>query len=86
MSNLIAAAKARNIDLGDARVEVDGHTEASPARFDRIVMRVFLPDVGREESEHLIEIARRSCIATNTLSRGTDLEVEVETGGGARRG
>ncbi len=43
MSNLLAAAKARNIDLKNARAEIEADIADSPARFSRSACR-FLPN------------------------------------------
>ncbi len=78
MSNLLAAIKAREAEIGDVRVEVVGTLANSPARFERIELRVAAESGDRDLLERLVEIADRGCIMMNTL-RGK-LEVRVLIG------
>jgi putative redox protein len=78
MSNLLAAIKAREADIGDVRVEVVGALADSPARFAGVELRVAAERGYRELLERLVEIADRGCIMMNTL-RGK-LEVRVLIG------
>ena len=78
MSNLLAAIKAREADIGDVRVEVVGALADSPARFAGVEVRVAAESGDRELLERLVEIADRGCIMMNTL-RGK-LEVRVLIG------
>ncbi len=78
MSNLLAAIKAREAEIGDVRVEVVGALANSPARFERIELRVAAEGGDRALIEKLVEIADRGCIMMNTL-RGK-LEVRVLIG------
>src|ERR1700684_1955781 len=70
MSNLLAAIKAREAAVSDVRVEVVGTLADSPARFAGVELRISGNCGDRELLEHLVEIADRGCIMTNTL-RGT---------------
>jgi putative redox protein len=78
MSNLLAAIKAREAEIGDVRVEVVGALADSPARFTGVELRVAAERGDRELLEKLVEIADRGCIMMNTL-RGK-LEVRVLIG------
>jgi putative redox protein len=78
MSNLLAAMKAREADIGDVRVEVVGALADSPARFAGVELRVAAKTGDGDLLEKLVEIADRGCIMMNTL-RGK-LEVRVLIG------
>src|ERR1700689_3155638 len=78
MSNLLAAIKAREAEIGEVRVEVVGALADSPARFAGVELRVAPERGDRELLERVVEIADRGCIMMNTL-RGT-LEVRVLIG------
>ncbi len=75
-SNLLAAAAARDVDLGTVHITVDGEPAQSPARFERITMRVTSDTCPVDEFEHLVTVAERGCISANTLRRGVDLSIE----------
>src|ERR1700746_3540135 len=67
MSNLLAAIKAREADIGDVRVERVGELAGSRARFAGVELRVAAERGDRELLERLVEIADRGCIMMNTL-------------------
>ncbi len=77
MSNLLAAAKARDIKLTDARADIEGDMADAPARFTAIRMTVSAQCDPREELEKLVTIAERGCIAANTLRTAVELSVKV---------
>ena len=66
MSNLLAAARARDVVLQDACVELEGTLADAPARYEMIHMRVSAGG-GGDALPALVEIADRGCIMTNTL-------------------
>lgn len=76
MSNLLAAIKARNVDVSDVRTVVVGTIAATPARFSAVEVHVEARG-GSEEIERLVEVADRGCIMMNTL-RGK-LELSIRT-------
>jgi putative redox protein len=78
MSNLLAAIKTRQADIGDVRVEVVGTLADAPAQFAGVELRVAAERGDRELLERLAEIADRDCLMMNTL-RGK-LEVRVLIG------
>lgn len=81
LSNLVAAARARSIDLGRVTVHVTGEAAEAPARFSSIRVLVAFDEtstITREVADRLITIAERSCIATNTLRAATPLDVTLE--------
>jgi putative redox protein len=84
LSNLVAAARARNVALGRVSVLVTGEAADAPARFSRIRLAVSFDEtsrISREEAAHLLTIAERSCIVTNTLKAATPVEVHMSNEG-----
>jgi putative redox protein len=77
MSNVLAAAKAREADLSDARIDVTGALAEAPARFDAVDIFVTAESVDRELLERIVEIADRGCIMMNTLRGKLDIRVRV---------
>jgi putative redox protein len=77
MSNLLAAIKAREADIGDVRVEVVGAFADSPARFTGVELRVTAERGNRELFEHLVAVADRGCIMMNTLRGKLDVRVLI---------
>ena len=78
MSNLLAAAKAREVEISDARAQIAAELSDSPMRYTAIHMRVTADCQPAQELEKLVTIAERGCIAANTLRHA--LELTVETG------
>ena len=56
MSNLLAAIKAREADIGEVRVEVVAALADSPARFAAVELRVAAERSDKELLERLVEI------------------------------
>jgi putative redox protein len=76
MSNLIGAARAREIALHRAEIQVRGVQADAPPRFAEIHAEVDLhADVAAEELDKLVTIAERACMVSNTLRGGTSLIV-----------
>jgi len=76
MSNLAAAATARNITLKRAEATVRGIQADAPPRFAEIIVEVAIAaDAPDDEIEKLLVIAERACIVSNTLRGGTALTV-----------
>ena len=76
MSNLLAAAKARKIELSDARVQIAGELADAPPRYTAIHMTVTAHCQPSSELGKLSTIAERGCIVANTLKNAVDLTVE----------
>ncbi len=76
MSNLLAAAIARDIKLSDARAEIDGDLADAPPRYTAVRMRVSGNCDPASELPKLVTIAERGCIVANTLRNAVDLTVE----------
>lgn len=77
MSNLLAAAKARDTELSDVVLEITGTLGAAPARFEAVQMRVHLQDQHPENLEKIMTIAERGCIVANTLKGSVDLSISM---------
>lgn len=76
MSNLFAAAIARDIKITNAKAEVSGEVADAPARYTDIHMKVTADCSAPEEFAKLVTIAERGCIAANTLGKAVNLTVE----------
>ena len=77
MSNLLAAAKARNIELSHARADIEGDMADAPSRFTAIRMKVSAQCDQPEELNKLVTIAERGCIVVNTLRTAVELSIKV---------
>ena len=76
MSNLLAAAKARDIDLIHARTEISGELADAPSRYTDIHMKVTAQCEPATELQKLVTIAERGCLVANTLARAVNLSIE----------
>jgi putative redox protein len=77
MSNLLAAAKARNIEITNARAVIEADIVDAPARFTAIRVNVSAQCDTPEELSKLVTIAERGCIVANTLRSSVELSVKV---------
>jgi putative redox protein len=80
MSNLLAAARARNVELSQARVGVEGELAEAPSRFSAIRMTVSAQCDPPEELAKLVTIAERGCIVANTLKTAVELSIQIIPG------
>ena len=76
-SNLLAAVRARDLDIDDIAIEVSGELAEAPARFAAIDMVVTSAFADRAEFEKLVKISERACIVANTLKGSVALTVSV---------
>ncbi len=76
MSNLLAAAIARDIALRGARAEIEGELADAPPRYTAIRMQVSADGANATELAKLVTIAERGCIVANTLRHAVQLTVE----------
>src|SRR5271156_4647964 len=67
MSNLLAAVKAREVEVPGILTEVTGTLAESPARFVSMELCVSTESPDQELVEKLVQIAERGCIMVNTL-------------------
>ncbi len=77
MSNLVAAAQAREVELGDIDVSITGTLAGTPPVYERIEM-VVTGAASVEALPKLVTIAERGCIVANTLKAGLVLSVETQ--------
>jgi len=77
MSNLLAAAKARDIEIKNARADIEGDIADAPSRYTAIRMSVSAQCNPPGELNKLVTIAERGCIAANTLRAAVDLSIRV---------
>jgi putative redox protein len=77
MSNLLAAAKARELDLADLRIDVTGHLAPTPDRFVSVDLAISEGACPPAELRKLVEIADRGCIMMNTLRGKLEIRTEI---------
>jgi putative redox protein len=77
MSNLLAAAKAREVALSEARAEIAAELTDSPPRFTDIRVTVTGRCEQADQLQKLITIAERGCISANTLRQAVNLSIEM---------
>jgi putative redox protein len=78
-SNVLAAIRARELNLSDVLVDVTGTLADAPNRFVGIELQVTSESADRGVLEQLVEIADRGCIMMNTLRGIFDLRVRIGT-------
>ena len=78
MSNLFAAAAAREIELSNAHADISGELADAPARYTAIHMKITASCNPPGELEKLVTIAERGCIVANTLGKAVKLTVECD--------
>jgi putative redox protein len=75
MSNLIAAAAARNIPVEGLEVRAQGTLASAPPRVEAIDLEVRAAGLPSDLLDKLITIAERGCIVHNTLGPAVKLTV-----------
>ena len=78
MSNLLAAARAREAMISDARVGVSGTFEGTPERVTAFTLNVSATCHDREMLSKLVTIAERACIVANTLREVGPISIVLE--------
>jgi putative redox protein len=78
MSNLLAAAAARNVEIAGATVDISATIAPSPSRFTAVDMQVGMTCDPPGEAQKLVEIAERGCLVANTLKRALSLDIRIE--------
>ena len=78
MSNLLAAIRAREADVTNAKTKVTATVAEAPPRFSAVELKVSADCDDPALLEKLVVIAERGCIAANTLRGGVDLTVTIE--------
>ncbi|WP_037340167.1 OsmC family protein [Saccharospirillum impatiens] len=77
MSNLVAAAQAREVELGEIDVRIIGTIAGTPAAYDRIEMIVTGSASVESFLPKLVTIAERGCIVANTLKKGVTVNIST---------
>lgn len=77
MSNLLAAIQAREADIRDVKLQINGTLESAPSRFSDIEVQVSAEASDRAQLEKLVEMADRACISSNTLRRAANVTFTV---------
>ncbi len=77
MSNLLAAAKARALEVQDLGLDIAGTLGEAPARFTAVTMAVSSRGAAPAELDKLVRIAERGCIVANRLKNAVDLTITV---------
>lgn len=75
-STLFAAVAGRGAEVRDVDVRVVGALVDGPSRFASIAMTVTATTSDPAALEHLVAIAERGCIVSNTLRHAVTLQVE----------
>ena len=76
MSNLLAAMRARNLQLPGLHTRVKGTlSDSAPIQITAVELCVSADTPDRETLEHLVEIAEKGCIMINTLRDKLDVRV-----------
>jgi len=79
-STLIAAAEARDIEIRGLELAISGETADTPYRIERVRMSVTLDIDGDDDIKRkLIDIARNGCAVSNTLQRGAEMDIQLDT-------
>jgi putative redox protein len=78
MSNLLAAIKAREAEIADVRLVVEGTLADSPQRYEAITVTVAAHHSDKALLEKLVTMSDRACIVSNTLRGSVDLKFVVD--------
>ncbi len=75
MSNLLAAAESRELEIGDVKMHITGTLDMAPPRFTAVIMEISARNSDKAQMEKLVIIAERGCIVANTLKGAVDLKI-----------
>jgi putative redox protein len=78
MSNLPAAIRAREAQISDIHVTVEGTLEGNPKRFTKMLLTVAADFDDLDLMEKLVTMSERACISANTLKNGVELAVTLQ--------
>jgi len=76
MSNLLAAARVRDIQLTNAKAEIVAEMGDTPVRITDIKMTITGDIVEPEKLKKLVTIAERGCALVVTLKRSVNLKIK----------
>jgi putative redox protein len=77
MSNLLAAAAAREVTIHNAALEIVGHVMPAPTRYSTIDMYISMDCENHAIVPKLVEIAERGCLVANTLKAALPLNFHL---------
>ncbi len=77
MSNLLAAIRAREVQVSDVNITVTATLAEAPARFSDARLTISGRYSDRDEMEKLVTIAERGCIVANTIKDAVRLSFEI---------
>jgi putative redox protein len=77
-SHLLAAIRAREVQIGDIKVEATGTLDGTPERFTEFNLRVSAKCDDPELLRKVVTIAERACQVVNTLKLSTPVTVTVQ--------
>lgn len=77
MSNLLAAAAARQLELAETAVDVTATLDGTPPRFTAIALTVTGGGTDHATMRELIELAEASCISVNTIKAQVAVKVAL---------
>ncbi len=77
MSNLLAAAVAREITIKNAALEIVAHVMSAPTRYSTIDMYISMDCENHEIVPKLVEIAERGCLVANTLKAALPVNIHL---------
>jgi putative redox protein len=75
MSNLLAAAQARDMAFEAVHLDISGTLETAPSRFSAISIGVRGSGMAPETVQKMVTIAERACIVANTLKPGVNVSI-----------
>jgi len=77
MSNLLAAAKSRGVELSGAALDITGTIQGTPSRFAAVHMKISTDGTDKALMKKLVTIAERGCLVANTLKQALELTIDV---------
>jgi len=77
MSNLLAAAKTRDVELSGAALDITGTIQGTPSRFAAISMKLSIDGTDQALLKKLVTIAERGCLVANTLKPALELTIDI---------
>lgn len=77
LSNLLAAARARETSVHAIQIIVQATLEEVPERMTRFLLKVSGHYEDRVQMEKLVAIAERGCIVANTLRGTAPIDIEL---------
>lgn len=78
MSNLLAAIKARNINITDVNIDITSKVAGSPLKFTEIDFQISALYENKAEFEKLVVIAERSCIVANSIKDFIPITITIK--------